>query len=77
MPDNNHNGRKYCKYLWIPTTYELWCKNQCEKIREIGINITPAGITQLLLDRVIVPSNIDISKIISLDTIKVKIEAKK
>lgn len=68
---NNNNGRKFCKYTWTAKEMDLYYKNQAEELKKLGFNISPAGISRLLYNKLIIPNDIKMK-----DLIKPKLKVK-
>jgi len=57
-------GLKKNKYMWSSFEFDNWCKQQTIELKKIGLSSSTAGVTRLLFNTVIIPNNIDISKVI-------------
>lgn len=59
------------KYTWTSKEFDEWSKQEAEALREIGMKVSTAGVTRLLMKVVIIPNNITLRNMIK-DKIRVK-----
>ena len=52
------------KYLWVDEDFFKWTNEQRRKMRERGITVSTSSMTNLLHNKVIVPNNIDMEKVL-------------
>lgn len=52
------------KYSWLDKDMDDWLKQQAEELRKVGFKADTAAASQILLERVIKPNNINISQLI-------------
>ena len=52
------NDCKGSKYGWIDRDFDNYLKKQAEALRKLGIQSNTAGVTRLLLNRVLVPNDV-------------------
>lgn len=51
--------------MWASEVFDEWIKKEIEKLKEEGISsIGTAGVTKLLLNRIIIPNNISMVDLI-------------
>lgn len=50
---------KECKYVWTTKEFDDWVKRQTEIARKRGIRTSTAGVTQMLMENIIRPNNIN------------------
>lgn len=60
------------KYMWSDLEFEAWVKKQVHELRKIGLTqIGTTGATKLLLHKVLLPNNINLTGLIK-PNIKIK-----
>lgn len=52
------------KYAWIDKDVDDWFKNQARKIRESGLRADTVGVSRMLLQRVIIPNQVELTQLI-------------
>jgi len=63
---------KDSKYMWSDRAYTNWCKEQARILRKEGVKVDTIGITRLIHKRILIPNNIDLSKLIIKKKFKIK-----
>lgn len=53
-------NRVPCKYTWTAIPFDEWVKKEAENARRLGVKLSTAGVTKLLMDRVIVPNKLSV-----------------
>lgn len=61
-----------CKYTWSAIGFDKWVKDQVKVAKNRGIRTSTAGVTQILMERVIKPNKIELFP--KLKKIKIKIQ---
>jgi hypothetical protein len=62
---------KKCKYTWIHVEVDEWLKKQANNLRAVGFSASTAGASKILIDNVLKPNNIDLSKTIMFKPVKI------
>lgn len=61
---NDEYRKKRNKYSWVDNSLDDWCKKQATELRHAGIKSDTAGVTRLLMHRVIIPNRIELKDLV-------------
>lgn len=73
MSDQPFQIRKN-KYTWTAKEFDDWCKGQVQELGNVGVKSNTAGVTRLLINRVLIPNQINLSNLIVPTNAKVKLQ---
>jgi len=65
-------SERRAKYMWSDVTYTKWCKEQAQRIKKKGIKVDTTAVTRMIYDSILIPNNIDLSKLIVTKKFKLK-----
>lgn len=50
--------------MWSSKEFDDWCKSQVQKFKERGIRTSTSGVTRMLHEKIILPSNLELPSIV-------------